>query len=55
VGRYLAARSDFGPGLNLDECPDFGFIANNAPIQVDEVGMVNLHAAPQSNIFCYCH
>ena len=32
VGRNLAACADGCPFLNLDKCPNFGVVANLAPI-----------------------
>jgi hypothetical protein len=51
VAGNLARFPDTGILLNLDECTDLGFVANLAPIQVDEFRKPD--TAPELDIVGY--
>ena len=48
----LASSADDGVLLNLDEGSDFGFVADLASIQIDELGQLDM--LPQFHVWGHC-
>src|SRR5438105_8490829 len=55
VGRYLAARPDFCTGLNFDKGPDHGLVADDATVEVDELGLGNAYPLAELNVLANRH
>ena len=55
VGRYLAPRSDKDVFLDFYKCANARLFAHSATIEIDELGVVNLHIATEDDVVGYWH
>jgi hypothetical protein len=50
VRRDLTLASDRGIFLDLDECSNFRFVANSAPVKVDQIWLEDPNPLPQDHV-----